>query len=462
MNVCLVEAGPDYGPVGSGRWPPELLDPRRLPRTHDWGYVEERPNGTHVRESRAKVVGGCSAHNQCALVWPRPEDYDSWANAGNPGWSHRELQRLIEHVEERVPRRRYADEELAGWQRLFLRSAVNAGFPRIGDMSALHPPEAVAPFQANVKESVRWNAAFAFLDPVRERSKLTVLERTLADRLVMDGDRAVGLICRTERGELELRAESFLLCAGTYGSPALLMRSGIGPRHLLETLGIPVVLDLAGVGRNLHDHVGVSVRYEPRERALRALDLDLSAGRLDQSQVILRLQSSRAEGGFDLHVLPYQAQRSSAAWTFELLVFAMAPRSRGNVFLRSADPVEPPRIDFRWLTDAGGHDRAVVEDGVCVAARLVSTTPLSESVAGVAESDFDSAVGGYGHAVGTCRMGPFADPRSVVDSSARVHATAGVFVGDASIIPAIPRANTNLTCFLIGLRVAEGLASALR
>ena len=99
ISVCLVEAGPDYGAYSIGGWPKELLDPRRRPTTHDWGYVEERAGGFVASKSRARIIGGCSTHNQCAAIWAPPEDYDAWASKGGDGWEYSEIQRLVNRVE---------------------------------------------------------------------------------------------------------------------------------------------------------------------------------------------------------------------------------------------------------------------------------------------------------------------------------------------------------------------------
>jgi choline dehydrogenase len=177
VPVGLVEGGPDYGPANGGRWPTELLDPRRFPKTHDWGLVQ----------ARAKVIGGCSAHNQCAVVRSVPGDFDRWAAAGNRGWSDEELAPLLRDIERRLPLRQYRDDELAFWQKSFLEAAAAAGFPRISEVSDPDSAEGVSPFHANLRDSIRWNAAFAFLDAVRGRPTFRIVADTVVDRLVFRG-----------------------------------------------------------------------------------------------------------------------------------------------------------------------------------------------------------------------------------------------------------------------------------
>lgn len=467
LNVCLVEAGPDYGPLDGGHWPAELLDPRRRPDTHDWGYLEEHPGAPPVPERRAKVIGGCSAHNQCAAVWGPPEDFDRWAAPGNPGWRASEIAPLIEDLRGMVPISPIEDAQLASWQRCVLHAAREAGFPRLADLSDPSPPDGVAPFHANIVRAVRWNAAFAFLDNVRTRRNLTIISESIADRLVLDGRTATGVVCQSDHGPFELRARWFVLSTGVYGSPMILLRSGIGPADHLREVRIPVRLDRPGVGENLHDHAGTHVRYEPGPVGHDAIGDDVRSGRLAQSQVILRAKPRAGEVAYELHLLPYLSMIGPGEWGHEIMAMNMSPRSRGCVRLRGADPLLPPVIDFRLFIDPERYDLAAGAEGLRLVRRLEQTrafqlhvrrqlsgaSPLDE-VAAVEEYVRREAIR-YGHAVGTCKMGPAEDALAVVDADGRVHGTPNVFVADASVMPQIPRANTNLTCFLIGLRMAR-------
>ena len=463
-SICLIEAGPDYGSRSAGRWPREILDPRRRPRTHDWAYQAEDGEGTLVPESRARIVGGCSAHNQCAIVRPAPEDCLGW------GWEASELEMATREVARRVPAAPYADEALAFWQRAFLEAAVAGGVARIDDVGDPLGPDGVAPFHANVREGVRFNAAFAFLDPVRGQRNVSVVPETLVDRLELVGDTAIALHGRRGGDALEVRGRRFVLCAGTYGSPAILLRSGIGPRRHLREHGIAVHCERDGVGLNLHDHPGVTLEYVPTAAARSALEAELAAGRFAQSQVLLRARSTRAGGRADIHLAPYQGATASGDWGFEILVFALAPCSRGRVSLRGCDPALPPRIASGLLTDRTGRDLAVLGDGVRLARRLAREAPLARWVEraaapdGLVETDADiaafirAAVTDYAHPVGTCATGPGADPMAVVGRDGRVHGLTNVFVADASVIAQIPRANTNFACFMIGWRAGKLLA----
>lgn len=441
LRIALVEAGPDYGPRSGGGWPSELLDAHHTSDSHDWGYAQ----------SRARVIGGCSTHNEAALVRALPGDYDAWAV---PGWADADLAPLIEGVARAVPTRVCRPTDLAAWQRSFLEAAVAEGFPLLRDADASPGAHGVAPFVQNVKDDVRWNAAFTFLDPVRPR--VTVLGGLLADRLVLERGRALVLIAHDRDGPREISAERFVLCAGVYGSPAILMRSGVGPTEHLRKRGIRVETPLRGVGANLHDHPGVGFEYEPTARARRAARDDEASGRFQESQVVLRAAP-------DLHVVPYQTH-DEGTWSFGILVYCMSPRSRGHVRLTGRDPAAPPEIEPALLSDRGKHDLDALIDGVDLVHRLTGRAPLADAIARGPRRFKARArrarfvrgnVTDYSHPVGTCRMGALPQDGDVVDARGRVHGLANVFVADASVFPRIPRANVNLTCYVIGVRMAD-------
>ena len=483
LSICLVEAGPDYGHLDDGRWPPELLDARHDPVSHDWGYEVERLEGPSFVDARAKVVGGCSAHNDCAAIWGLPADYDAWAEAGNPGWRYDDLRPLVQRVEGVSPEssgpyrgqngplytRRMREDELSIYQRYFIDACVAEGFPKADDMSAPEPEEGVGPYHVNVKDSVRWNAALAFLDSVRQHPDLTILPETLTDRLIIEGNRAVGAVCRSKDGPVELRADSVVVSAGTYGSPAILMRSGIGPGHHLRDLDIDVKVDLPGVGRNLHDHPSFFMQYLPNSGTWQTITRVQAERTTYLGQTILKAKSPYCQGAFDIHILPSQVLRTLEDRTLELFVCNMAPLSRGEVLLRGKDPDLPPRILTRYLSDPEGRDMAVLTHGFSLARSVAGREPLasafdreSEALSRLpGESEITEYlklnIGNYNHAVGTCKMGPDSDPEAVVDSQGRVRGMEGLYVADASIMPTIPLANTNLSSMLIGMKLGDQL-----
>ncbi len=445
LRIVLVEAGPDYGPQTSGSWPAELVDAHHAPVSHDWDFDQ----------SRARVVGGCSVHNECALVRALPGDYDRWAIAG---WTDSDLAPVVDNVARILPTITCPDDELAAWQRVFLDTALAAGFPRLRDVNDAPDASGVGPFTQNIRDGLRWNASFAFLDAAR--SRLTIIDNILADRFVFEGDHASALIGRGLQGAREIRAKQFVLCAGVYGSPAILLRSGIGPAYHLTELGIPIRSALPGVGANLHDHPGVGFEYEPTAHALRAAKKDVATGRFYEVQVVLKTRP-------DLHIIPYQTEDDAGLFSFGILAYYVNPRSRGSVRLTSRDPGELLAIDLGLLNDPDGYDVGALTQGVQLIHSLTRGPPLAGSIKR-GPRRFSSAmrharfirdnITDYGHSVGTCRMGSSPEAGDVVDACCRIHGQDNVFIADASIIPQIPRANINFTCFVIGTRAADFLA----
>jgi choline dehydrogenase len=447
LRIALVEAGPDYGSQASGSWPQDLVDAHHTPESHDWGFDQ----------SRARVVGGCSAHNECALVRALPGDYDRW---GIPGWTDSDSAPAVDYMARTLPITTCPDDKLATWQRAFLDTALGAGFDRLSNGNDV---SGVGPFTQNIKDGLRWNAAFAFLDPVR--SRLTIISDILADRLVLDGNRARALIGHDSGngGAHEIHAKHFVLCAGVYGSPAILLRSGIGPVDHLTQLRIPVGIALSCVGANLHDHPGVGLEYEPTTRALRAAKEDLKGGRFYEAQIVLKTSP-------DLHIVPYQTMEENAGvFSFGILAYYLNPHSRGRVRLMSRNPFKSPAIDLGLLNDPDGHDVDALTQGLKLIHSLTRERPLADAIKRGARRFTSSArrarfvrnnLTDYGHSVGTCRMGRSPDAGDVVDAGCRVHGLDNVFIADASISPQIPRATINFTCFVIGVRAAELLTHA--
>ena len=417
-RVALVEAGPDPGPHDSGRWPPDMLDGRRLALSHAWETDREDRS-----QLRARIMGGCSAHNACVLLAGAPADYDEWGH----GWSHAVIEPYLRRAERRMRMRRFAPAELSPWHRAFAE--------RCGDAAIVHPVNAVG--------TVRWNTAFAYVDPVRE--DLTILAGTLADRVLLDGDDAVGVA--TSAGDV--RARCVVLAAGAYGSPGILLRSGIGPER-----GLPV-------GEGLVDHVGVGLGYEGTER----LQADVAAFErthpLFMAQVTVAVRSSACEADLsDLFFFPGLDPPGDRGYEASVAVFAMKPASRGRVGLHARDPRAPLRIDHGFLSDEA--DATVLAEGVEslreivggeVVGRLAGREirPGPEVDAGRHVRD---AARGFFHPVGTCAIG------RVVDGGGRVFGLNGLFVADASIMPTIPRANTNLSTIALAERIADELCAA--
>jgi choline dehydrogenase len=271
----------------------------------------------------------------------------------------------------------------------------------------------------------------------------------------VEGGRAQGVLASGPLGPIEVRADLVVLAGGTYGSPAVLLRSGIGPADELRAIGVTPEVDLSGVGRNLHDHPAFEVYLEPSEELERRTAAFAAGGRaVPDEQAMAKAATSRCEGApFDLHVFPERAMDG------RLAVFAalLTPRSRGAVTLAGPGPEAPPAIDHAYLTDPEGHDLEALVEGVETARAFLSAGPTAVLVGRELEpgpgADLREAVRAgvihYWHPVGTCAMG------SVTDAAGRVLGVEGLVVADASLMPVTVRATTNLPTVVVAERIAQ-------
>jgi len=410
-TVCLVEAGPDYGHLSEGRWPADILDPRWLAlESHLWERADEEDRS----QSRARVLGGCSAHNACVVLEGAPSDYE-WGDR----WSYGSFAPYLRRAAETLQTHVLADEELTPWHRAFREAG--------GDESIVHP--------VNIVGGVRWHSGFAYVDPARGRENLTILADTLVDRLLLEDGRAVGALAA---GGRELHAEVVVVSGGAYGSPGILLRSGLG--------------DTLPVGEGLTDHVGAGAAWEPSERLLEETAAHEAEHGLYMGQVTVTARSRSCPPGVrDLFVFPaldIGPEISGAA-------FAMKPRSRGSVRLTATEPEAPLAIDHGFLRDERDAEvlaeaferlRELAESDEVRPYRGAELRPGS----GVGAAEHVRATArGFFHPVGTCAIG------RVLDERCRVLGFENLYVVDASAIPEIPSANTNLTTIALAERAAE-------
>ncbi|MEQ1872793.1 MAG: GMC family oxidoreductase [Ilumatobacteraceae bacterium] len=451
-DVLLLEAGPDYGAFNEGRWPAELLSAQMLAITHDWGYH----SGQWTFE-RAKVMGGCSSHNGAIAAVGHRFDYDDWNMAG---WSGDEVAPLFDAVIERMRVRTYADSEAGPFHRRCLLAATELGWPIASDLCDLDAGPSFGLETVNVVDGVRWNAAFAYVDPVRDR--LRIVDRVMVDRIDR-GANGTSVIGERNGEQLVVEAGTVVLAAGVYGTPGILERSGIGDPDVLRAAGIDVRHSLPGVGANLHDHSMVEADRVVGPQLQAWLDEAAASGFLPEEQTLGKFVSSAsADGRYDMHIYPVCAsdQTSALHGRVVVTVACLTPHSRGSVHVTSADHLIAPAIDHRYLSDEAGHDLAVLRDGLVTAQELLNHPQLAE-ILGEQITDVSSddairrAVRHYYHPVGTCAMGE--GSMAVCDSSGRVHGVDGVVVADVCLMPQVPRANTNLPAVMIGERIARTL-----
>jgi choline dehydrogenase len=472
-TVLLVEAGPDH--PDRHAVPPDVLDASEPTVDHDWGYTADAELDRGIALPRARIMGGCSATNACFALRGAPEDYDGWAGAGNPGWSFAEVLddfRRLECDEDfhdrwhgsdgPVPIRRCAANELNAGQAAFLAGAVASGHQYVADHNR---PGAVGagPTPRNVRDGTRMSTALTYLAAARSRPNLTIRPDTMVARVECSTGRATGI--RLLDGTL-LEADRVVLAAGTYASPMILARSGIGPARHLRALDITSVVDLPGVGSNLVDHPLISIDLPTRPAA--------GPSRF-QTHVTFRSSLADPAGPADLLVFaagPFEVEPdvSPGGAVMGLVAGLIAPRSRGWVRLASADPNTPPRIHPAHLNDADDLERAL--DAVTEARRLADSEAMAlvitgaELTPGPAVAAGDRAalaawargtVSTFHHPVGTCAMGPDPSEGAVTDARGAVHGIDRLTIADASIMPTIPTATTNVPTIMVAEHIARQL-----
>ena len=480
-TVLLLEAGPDYASLAE--LPEEIARADFAPQTHDWGYVGEPDvRGNRVATPRGKIIGGSSSINYCFAMRGRPSDHDAWEALGNRGWSYEDLLPFYKAMEsfplgeEKWHGRdglyklsQYTWDDLTPAAEASIEAFQKLGYSRIEDLNAPGEPGfGLAPLSA--VDGVRQSTALTYLNPARGRDNLTVRGDCLVDRVLFDGDRAVGVVL--DQGE-EIRARRVVLSSGAYNTPTILLRSGIGPAEELQALGIEVRQDLGGVGRNLIEHPVMWCIYSAKPPARDELQA--------MFQVFMGARSGPNEPDYDLHVLPTAVVPTASlpatfvptavdhptGWDFVVFVSCVQPKSRGSVTLRSADPADKPVIDVGLYSDP--EDAEKVAEAVRIARRLSRTPPLAnllveERMPGpdVADEDLAEAVMAspslYNHPCGTSKMGPSSDPEAVVDANCGVYGVPGLSVVDASVMPTIPRVPINPSVIVVAERAATIIA----
>ena len=467
-SVLLLEAGTAYGVEG---YPDDLLDAARVPANpeHEWGFVARGgPASPQIDAARCKALGGCSAHNATVAMRARPSDIRDWQRHGLDAWtiedvdaSYREMENTPDGEDAYhgrtgpFPIRQLRYDDLTTSLRGFIDATVAEGFRRSDDFNG-PDPSGVGGYPVNVIDGVRQNTGLVYLtDEVRNRPNLKISGNVLVDRVLFDERRAVGVL--TASGS-EIPAGEVILSAGSYGTPAILLRSGVGPAPDLGELGISVVADLP-VGQRLQDQ---PFYYNAYALKTDALDMRPAVGAL------LWMQSSEASGSeLDIHIAVTHLippEYSPTGGAISLSVAVVTPDSRGTLTLRSRDPREQPEIDCNYL--AADRDARRMLEGVKLARKIGRNPALAqflelEILPGDAVGDdqlaevIASNLASYGHPVATAPMGGPEDPWAVVDSHGAVKGIDGLRVVDASIMPVVTSVALNPTTIMIAERIAK-------
>lgn len=459
-NVLLLEAGPDYGPLTAGQWPSDMLDARYIPLSHD--YTLRHASGSRSAAldlPRARIAGGCTAHNGCTASVGAREDYDEWSRIGGPGWSAAEVEPLLQFVHDRFRVRRYGMDELTPPQRAFVEAGLASGLPFADDLDTLEAAEGIGPMPVNIVDGVRWNSAFAFLDAVRHLPNLCIAGGVTVQRVDLHAGRATGVTVRRGTSDQRISAARVVVAAGAYHSPALLLASGIGPADDLRALGIASCADLPGVGGHLLDHACVQLDFTGTpglQEEIRAMAWG------PDEQTVGRARSSVCDSGpYDMHVFMVAGSNSGHPDLPPITLYggAMRAKSEGRVTLGPNLDVVSPVIDHRYGTDPEGYDRQVFREALELLTDMSSRKQLAAILGSAVGRDHDplDRIASYCHPAGSCKMGPASDSTAVVDWNGGVHGVEGLFVSDASVMPSITRGNINLPTAMIGIRIAAGL-----
>lgn len=499
VRVLLLEAGPADDRV-------EVRIPAafgKLFKTDmDWAYEtepEEHLRGRRLFWPRGRMLGGSSSMN--AMVWARghPADYDEWRALGNTGWSWDDVLPVFRRIERcgRGPADHRGCEgpvhvtdlrDPNPATRAFVEAARQAGIPRSTDING--PGNDGVDFtQVTQRRGSRWSAADAYLRPTRRRRNLHVLTGAQATRILMEGLRAAGVQYmiggRTEEARARLEV---VVAAGTVNTPHLLMLSGIGPAAALRQAGVAPLHDLPGVGANLQDHLlaGLIVRCplpislvaaESKANLLRyfVMRRGMLTSNVAEALAFLRSEPDLPAPDYELVFAPVpyidHGLVRPPGHGLSIGVVLLRPASRGRIRLRSADPLLPPAIEANYLSDAAGHDIAVMRVGMRTAVRIFGMPALRAFVGDCLEparlpetdEELDAHIREQAetlyHPVGTCRMGP--GPDAVVDAQLRVHGIAGLRIADASVMPVIVRGHTHAATLMIGEKAAAMMRAAL-
>lgn len=471
-QVLLVEAGRDYPSIAA--MPRDLLDgTRNSVVDHDWGYrYLPVPTEGERHFPRGRVVGGSSAVNTCIALRPLPSDLDEWVELGLKEWSWlrclpalKRLERDLDFDDDYhgrtgpIPVRRHQPTELALWQRAFLDACADLGFARCDDLNA-PGAQGYGPHPMNKVDGRRMSTALCYLTPeTRARPELEIASECLVHRVLFRDARVVGVEVE-QGGEVStVHTERVILCAGAIGTPGILLRSGIGPKEELARLGVESVAEVAGVAAQLLDHPGVAIVLMPRTGLCSTQDPMI------QTALRFTSQTARYEGDMQLQPGSWLPLPAGDYPLFTLMAQVGKPRDKGRICFASADPRTPPLIQSNFLVDPDDLEQGseVMELAWLLAtshamrdlARCIFPAERSLTTRRKIRAWLPSQCGSGYHPCGTAKMGADHDALAVADSRGRVRQVRGCWIADASLMPSLPAANTNVTTIMIAERVAE-------
>jgi len=490
-KVLLIEAGPSDFKDDRVLLLKDWLNLLGGELDYDYGTTEQPNGNSHIRHSRAKVLGGCSSHN--TLISFRPFEYDCkrWEEQGCVGWSFKTFMRVLDNLRTtpQPVHKRHRNQLCIDW----VDSCSKAmDIPIIEDFNheikttgALKGSVGFFNVSYNPDTGHRSSASVAYIHPIlsgsEKRSNLTVLTNAWVSKVNVSGSKVTGINVTFQDGSrrtLNPKAET-ILCAGAVDTPRLMLLSGLGPKQQLQELGIPVVKDIPGVGENLLDHPESIIMWELNKAVPQNMTtMDSDAG------IFLRREIANAAGSdgdiadimMHCYQIPFCLNTTRLGYDSPIDAFCMTPniprpRSRGRIYLTSSDPNVKPALDFRYFTDPEGYDAATIVAGLKAAREIAQQAPFKDwikrEVAPGPKVQSDEDLSEYGrrvahtvyHPAGTTKMGDVKkDEYAVVDPELKIRGLQGVRIADAGVFPEMPTINPMLTVLGIGERAAELIA----
>ena len=497
-RVLLLEAGPEDKAL-SLKIPAACLSNLNSTK-HNWafqGEPEPELNGRQVQHDRGKVLGGSSSINGMVFVRGNALDYEGWRQSGCEGWGYADVMPYFKRMETCSggeddfrgidgPLHVHRAEPKEPLALAFIEAGKQAGYKTTDDISG-YCQEGFGVFDRTVFKGERWSAARAYLDPVRSHSNLTVVTHALVQRVVINENRATGVIYQNEKGRLVSASaiKEVILSAGAVGSPHLLMLSGIGPEDHLDSMGIDVQADLPGVGQNLNDHPDFVLKYKclqpvslwpktrPLAMAAAGVQWLLTREGICASNHFDALACIRSGAGVEypdlqITISPIAVDDNWAPLkehAFQIHVGLMRAHSRGRIELRSNDPADTPRIFVNYLQDQ--RDRELLRKGIRLVRELVEQPAFTNLKGdeifpgpdiqsdGALDKKLNTHTTTQWHLSCTERMGAATDRHAVVDACGQVHGFSGLRVVDASIMPFVTNGNTNAPTIMIAEKLSD-------